>query len=522
MFDQPFCQQHVLPMLSAIAASIHTNQSFEAVSDSVAKTIRLHLQGTTRIALSIYNQETGALFIEKSWGLSEEQKLRGVYRSGEGITGRVLQEGTPIIIPRVSEEPAFLNRTGGGTVEPEEDFAFMCVPVLWQHEVLGTLSVDRPVSTRKRLEDDLSLLSIITAMIAQAVQIYKSHLEENALLKEENRRLRDALYQSVKPSSIVGNSRSMRQCLALLEKVYNKSTPVLVLGESGTGKELIAQALHFNSERKDKPFVSFNCAALPENLAESELFGHEKGSFTGASASRKGKFEEADGGSIFLDEVGELSPGIQAKLLRVLQNGEVEKIGSNRPIKVRVRVICATHRDLPAMIANGEFREDLYYRINVFPITIPPLRERGSDILLLANHFVERYSEVHGNPVKRISSPAIDLLMSYHWPGNVRELENTIERAVILSEDGVIHSYHLPPSLQSAQSSNTKMHGTLQSRMDELEREMIVEALKYARGKMAKAARELGLTERVMALRLKKYNIDYQLYRGGEGRRADA
>ncbi|MFW5776956.1 MAG: sigma-54 interaction domain-containing protein, partial [Spirochaetota bacterium] len=367
-----------------------------------------------------------------------------------------------------------------------------------------------------------SLLSIITAMIAQAVQIYKSHLEENALLKEENRRLRDALYQSVKPSSIVGNSRSMRQCLALLEKVYNKSTPVLVLGESGTGKELIAQALHFNSERKDKPFVSFNCAALPENLAESELFGHEKGSFTGASASRKGKFEEADGGSIFLDEVGELSPGIQAKLLRVLQNGEVEKIGSNRPIKVRVRVICATHRDLPAMIANGEFREDLYYRINVFPITIPPLRERGSDILLLANHFVERYSEVHGNPVKRISSPAIDLLMSYHWPGNVRELENTIERAVILSEDGVIHSYHLPPSLQSAQSSNTKMHGTLQSRMDELEREMIVEALKYARGKMAKAARELGLTERVMALRLKKYNIDYQLYRGGEGRRADA
>jgi Nif-specific regulatory protein len=279
----------------------------------------------------------------------------------------------------------------------------------------------------------------------------------------------------------------------------------------------VAQALHFQSPQAEGPFVKFNCAAVPENLAESELFGHEKGSFTGAVAQRIGKFEEADGGTLFMDEIGELSLSVQAKLLRVLQNQEFERVGSNRTIKVDIRLIAATNRDLPRMIRDGQFREDLYYRLNVFPITLPPLRERGSDIVLLADFFVGKYSERYGGKVKRISSPAIEMLLLYHWPGNVRELENVLERAIILaSDEGVIREYHLPPSLQTAESSSTPYTGTLDHRLDQMERECLVESIKTTRGNMAQAARELGMTERLMALRLKKHKLDYRLYRPKE------
>lgn len=519
--EQPDAVEYMqfLPLLNDIASTIHKSRNIDAVMESVRRLVEQHLKGTNTVVLTVFNRELGNLFIEKAWGLSDEQQQRGVYRPGEGIIGRVLESGKPLVIPSVLQEPKYLNRTG--SADAFGDCAYICVPLMWHQEVLGTLSVDRPLNDMRYHQLDLNLLSVVAAMISHAVQIHRNHLEENMQLKEENRRLLDELWEKVQNTSIIGSSRPMKQCLMLMERIYNKQTPVLILGESGTGKELIAQALHYNSERRNKPFIRFNCAALPESLAESELFGHEKGAFTGATGVRKGKFEVADGGSIFLDEVGELSLGIQAKLLRVLQNGEFERIGSNQPIQVKVRVICATHRDLPEMIRSGTFREDLYYRINVFPITVPALRERGSDVLLLANHFIEKYSAVHENPVRRISTPALDLLMSYHWPGNVRELENTIERAVILSDDGVIHSYHLPPSLQSAQSTDTRVKGTLQNRLDTLERELIVEALKYSRGNMAGAARDLGLTERVVALRCKKYNIDYQLYRNGDRKEPD-
>jgi Nif-specific regulatory protein len=302
-----------------------------------------------------------------------------------------------------------------------------------------------------------------------------------------------------------------------MEKVFVVKTPVLVLGETGVGKELVAQALHFKSPRAQRTFVRFNCAAVPENLAESELFGHEKGAFTGAVAQRIGRFEEADGGTLFLDEIGELSPAVQAKLLRVLQQNEFERVGSNHTLKVDIRVIAATNRDLPLMIKQGQFREDLFYRLNIFPITLPPLRERGSDIMLLADYFVGKYAERYGGKVKRISTPAIEMLMLYHWPGNVRELENVIERSVILAADeGVIREYHLPPSLQTAESSSTSYEGTLQQRMKQMEREYILETLKTTRGNMAAAARRLGITERLMAIRVKENHIDPKRFKKAE------
>jgi Nif-specific regulatory protein len=319
--------------------------------------------------------------------------------------------------------------------------------------------------------------------------------------------------EPTRSGGLVGTSDAMRIVYEMVDQVAPSDATVLITGESGTGKELVAAEIHRASRRAEGPLVKVNCAALPESIIESELFGHEKGAFTGAVNQRKGRFELAHGGSIFLDEIGELSPQVQVKLLRVLQEREIERIGGSSTVKVDVRVIAATNRNLEDELRAGRFREDLYYRLNVFPIRVPPLRERKSDIVLLADHFSEKYAERNGKLIRRISSPALDLLTSYHWPGNVRELENCIERAVILSTDKVIHSYHLPPSLQSAQSTNTEPTTTLDAALSRLEKELIVEALKIADGNMAAAARRLGITERQMGLRVHHYGINWKLYR---------
>ena len=256
-----------------------------------------------------------------------------------------------------------------------------------------------------------------------------------------------------------------------------------------------------------------NCGALPETVVESELFGHEKGAFTGAIATRKGRFELAHGGTIFLDEIGDLSPTTQIKLLRVLQEREFERVGGTATMKTNVRVITATNRDLEQLISQGLFREDLYYRLNVFPIHVPPLRERKTDIPLLADFFVEKYAKIDNKVIRRISTPAIDMLMAYHWPGNVRELENCIERAILLSSDSVIHGHHLPPTLQTAEASGTAHEGPLDRTLENVERDLIMDALKNARGNKAKAAKELGITERIMGLRVRKYGIDPRKFR---------
>jgi Nif-specific regulatory protein len=305
----------------------------------------------------------------------------------------------------------------------------------------------------------------------------------------------------------------MQYVYGLVAQVAASDATVLIRGESGTGKELVAAAIHYSSGRAEKPLIKVHCAALPESIVESELFGHEKGAFTGAIATRKGRFELAHGGSIFLDEIGDLSPATQIKLLRVLQEREFERVGGTSTLKCDVRVIAATNRNLEEAMQQGAFREDLYYRLAVFPIHIPPLRNHKSDILLLADHFIEKYAEENHKKVRRISTSAIDMLMAYHWPGNVRELENCIERGVILSTDGVIHGYHLPPSLQTAESSGTLQQKTLEAALNHLEREMISEALKVSRGNIAKAALALNVTERILGLRIRKYGIQPRKYK---------
>jgi Nif-specific regulatory protein len=312
---------------------------------------------------------------------------------------------------------------------------------------------------------------------------------------------------------IVGNSDVMREVFTMVEQVADTDASVLLLGESGTGKELVARAIHQKSSRANKPFVAVNCAALPESVIESELFGHEKGAFTGAFEQRKGRFEQANGGTLFLDEIGELSPGLQVKLLRFLQDHRFERVGGNTSIEANVRVIAATNRNLQELVDQGNFRPDLYYRLNVFPINIPPLRERGADILLLADHFVAKFNRENTKKIQRISTPALDLLMIYHWPGNVRELENCILRAAILSTDGVIHAYHLPPSLQSAASTGTEPSTGLDAAIARLEKELIIEALKLENGNVAAAARRLGATERRVRYAMQRYRIDARRFK---------
>ena len=291
------------------------------------------------------------------------------------------------------------------------------------------------------------------------------------------------------------------------------NTTVLLRGESGTGKELIAHALHYNSPRARKPFIKVSCAALPHDLIESELFGYEKGAFTGAHGSKKGRFELAHGGTLFLDEIGELSLATQIKLLRVLQEREFERLGGTQSIRADIRLIAATNKDLEKAIAAGEFRDDLFYRLNVFAIFVPPLRERKADVLLLADHFVEKFAREHGKDVRRVATPAIDMLMSYHWPGNVRELANAIERAVVVSDGPVLHAHHLPPTLQTAEATGTVSTRTLQEVLEAVERDTLQDALKSARGNRAKAARLLSTTERIFNYRVRKLGIDWRRFR---------
>jgi Nif-specific regulatory protein len=418
-----------------------------------------------------------------------------------------------MVIPRVSQDPTFLNRTQSRKNLSKDDVSFICVPIKMETLVIGALSADRLFDESVSLEEDLRMMSIIASMIAQAVRLRQQHQAERKRLLDENTRLQSQLQERFRPSNIIGTSSAMQDVFDLIGQVAKSDATVLIRGESGTGKELVAHAIHYNSSRASRPFVRVNVAALPESVIESELFGHEKGAFTGATQQRKGRFELADGGTIFLDEIGELSPQMQVKLLRVLQEREFERVGGTDTVAVDVRVLAATNRDLEKMMQDGSFRQDLYYRLNVFPIHIPPLRDRRADILELANFFVEKISKKNHKYVRRISTPAIDMLTSYHWPGNVRELENVIERAVLLTTDDVVHGHHLPPTLQTADASNTPMPGTLEDTLLRVEKEMIIECLKSARGNKARAARELGITERLMGLRVRKHAIEPRQYK---------
>jgi Nif-specific regulatory protein len=468
---------------------------------------RLRLQ---QCMLSLVDDQTREARVVAAVGVSARARAQGRYRLGEGITGRVILSGCPVIVPQVSEEPLFLNRTGAAGSE-SDDRAFICVPLNRAGRTIGALSAFARFERGMELTAIGDFLGVVAGMIALSLRYQKGALRLDS--SEAAPRASAAIPHKADLGSLVGTSNAILTVVEQALQVAPSKTTVLIRGESGTGKELIAELIHRNSPRKNGPFIKINCGALPEGLIETELFGHERGAFTGAHAQRKGRFELADGGTLFLDEIGEISPAIQTKLLRVLQEREFERVGGSRTIRTDVRLITATNKDLEGAISEGQFREDLYYRLNVFTICAPPLRERKPDILLLTDHFVEKYARSHSRAVKRISTPAIDMLMSYHWPGNVRELENCIERAVVLCDDGVIHSHHLPPTLQTAEVSGTIPARSLTSAISALEREMIIDALKTTRGNQAQAANLLQVSERVVNYKVKKFGIDCRRFR---------
>ncbi|HEU5188632.1 MAG TPA: sigma-54 dependent transcriptional regulator [Methylomirabilota bacterium] len=331
-------------------------------------------------------------------------------------------------------------------------------------------------------------------------------IQDRRRLITENRELRAALAERHRVEGIIGESGAMQEVLSVVRRVAPSDATVLIRGESGTGKELIAKALHYASPRAAAALVKVNCAALAESLLEAELFGHEKGAFTGAVAARKGRFELADGGSLFLDEIGDLPPHLQVKLLRVLQEREFERVGSSRPIKVDVRLLAATHRNLESLVRQGQFRDDLYYRINVVTIQLPPLRERREDLSLLIDHFVRAFAEKNGKSIRGLTREAQEALLRYDYPGNVRELENLIERAVVLTRDDVIGLADLPLIID-AQTAEAEGGAGLVAAVEGLERRMIKEALAKANGIQTRAAELLGIGERVLRYKLKKYGF---------------
>jgi len=474
----------------------------------ILKAILTHMAGFAgmeRGMITVIEPSRDLARVDVSHGLSAEQQARGRYQLGEGVIGRVLDCGEPCVVPNIGRDPMFLDRTGSRAHLDPSKIAFLCVPVTHQGQVIGALSVDRIYERDVSLEEDLRLLTIIATMIGQAVRQRKDQLEEQESLRREQKQLEEKPQHEV--PDLIGTSRQMRTALELIRQVAPSDATVLIRGESGTGKELVARAVHADSSRRDGPFIAVNCGSIPEQLVESELFGHVKGAFTGAQSNRVGRFEAAHGGTLFLDEVGELSLPSQVKLLRALQTRQIDRVGDTRPRPIDVRVIAATHVNLEKAIQEGRFRDDLYYRINVFPIFVPALRERKTDITLLADHFLEKYAREHGRNVVRISTPAIDMMMAYHWPGNVRELENCIARAVLLTSDGVVREHHLPPSLQTGQSSGTTRPGTLEEQLMAFEREILVEAIRNANGNQSQAARALGTTARILGYRLRRHGL---------------
>jgi Nif-specific regulatory protein len=467
--------------------------------------------GISCCALIIIKNGTKTIILEEIYGLKQEEK-KNLHIQLNEVAPKVIETGEPILLPKMSHEPQFI-KSSRDLADFKYAISLVCVPIKASSKVMGLIAFSLECYENISFKIEFRMLNIIGSMIAYSIQNVQENAEEIAILRSQNQQLQHALNENQINANIIGNSGSIKVVFDLIRKVSKTNATVLIRGESGVGKELVASAIHNSSQRTGKPFIKVNCSALPDTLIESELFGHEKGAYTGADSMRKGRFEMADGGTIFLDEIGDLPLTTQVKILRILQEREFERLGSGKTIKVDVRVIAATNRNLEEMITKCEFREDLFYRLNVFPIYIPSLRERRTDIPLLIDYFIAKSNKRHGLSIKRISSSAIDLLMTYSWPGNIRELENVMERAAILSFDNVIRSNNLPPTLQTAESSGTIQHGGLDDILANVEKQIIIDSLISTNGNTLESAQKLNITERILRLRLHKYNIDPKFYK---------
>ena len=498
-----------LDTLHRVVRGISSRGTFRGTLQEILTALAEHLD-FERPHIVVQDPESLNLRLSVAYGQADTHV---VYAPGKGITGQVFSGGEPIIVPCMKDHPDFRNRLFERSDEQMASLAFICVPIRVDNEseVLGTLSADTPMAEEDVLNLRCTFLESIAALVGRRV----SYLQEELARQHFQNTLEEAPKTVPNMPSIIGSSKSIRQVLRQAIQVAPSRATALLRGESGTGKELMAEAIHRSSPRRSKPFVTLNCAALPSELLEGELFGWRKGAFTSAIQNRKGLFEQADGGTLFLDEIGDLSLPAQAKVLRAIQDHQIQCLGSEHTITVDVRLVCATNRPLEQLVKKGLFREDLYYRINVFPIFMPPLRERREDIPQLADHFLSLFCKDYERSVKCISTPALDLLLQYNWPGNVRELKNIMERAVLVCDESAIRTYHLPQTLQK--ETNTNYPVSISSlgfteTVNQLEQKMIDEALKKTKGNIHEAARLLKITYRILYYKMKKYGIDYRNY----------
>ena len=509
--DSPSTEHERLATLLQIGEALSSTLNAKAALHEVLETLgRRH--AISRSLVVLLDEDGRQLHVEAAHGLNRPSHHIH-YTIGEGVIGKVVETGKAVIVPRMSREPTLVLRATSRDDLHADESSFVCVPIEIDRRVVGALGVNLKFKPDRNYERSKAFFSVAASMIGQALKVQRLVAAQHRRLVNENAHLKQELRERYDFAGIVGNSGPMQRVYEQVAQVARTNTTVLLRGESGTGKELIASAIHYNSSRAKKPFIKISCGALPDTLIESELFGYEKGAFTGADARKKGRFELAEGGTLFLDEIGDVQLSTQVKLLRVLQERQFERLGGHETLRADVRLIAATNKDLERAIEKGAFREDLFYRLNVFPIFIPPLRERKPDVLLLADHFLQRFATEHGRDIRRLATPAIDMLTSYHWPGNARELQNVIERAVLVCDGHVIHAHHLSPTLQTAEASGTVMSISLDDAVAAYEKDLLQDALKSARGNRAKAARLLRTTERIVNYKVRKLGIDWKRFK---------
>ncbi|MCX6051127.1 MAG: sigma 54-interacting transcriptional regulator [Campylobacterales bacterium] len=496
------------------------------IRESIEKGMRMLKRSSylDRCTLFILSDDKTELELYASIDLTAQQRKMAIYKLGEGATGLAAKSAEPVVIENIHNNINYLNKMG--TVNTKS-ISYVAVPIIQDDEVIAVISANTCKSSVMDFDDVVRMLTIVGSLFGGTLATQKKFAKEKEDITELKTYYKEQALSEYNFESIIGRSSKMRLVFSMLETVAPSDATILIRGETGTGKELIATAVHNLSKRKNAPFIKLNCAAISETLLESELFGHEKGAFTDAKEARKGRFELADGGTLFLDEIGDITPSLQVKLLRILQEQEFERVGGNKTIKTNVRLVAATNRNLEEMVKNGTFREDLFYRLNVIPVNLPPLRERYEDVKLLVEHYLHKFMQEHRKQMTFAKS-ALEILLDYPWPGNIRELQNTMERIVLICPNGTIEpdmlnhvlpfnyqKLHMPveptPILESEVTTVVTQPAprlTKTSLLD-MEKESIIQALIEHRGIQTKAATQLGMTARQIGYKIQKYGIEF-------------